>query len=354
MARARRASQPRPPRRRRRRAAVPRRAVARLRRRRGRRGRMGATGTINSIIATVDASISHHIPPSIPQGAYVVLRSKTVSPQTINTGAAQVLQFGKWVSDGVNSTGILGAPPFSTSVLGYITDNTQTPPNIGNWISDSYLNGFAQNSYNLALHALTVEVRCFASPTSVVGNFYLGTLKGNISRSGFASYNSMITTLTGMRQMQQFSFYEATIGPVRVHSCPMDLVDWAGFLPISQDTLGTGSSTNLDLNLSDALAPILMVVPSQSVAQAYTVNVYAEWRAIANFDRGIQDMSAIHPVTPHAFWNRAAQVVSSAGGHAHNMVDLGKNILTRGGEALALFGAASEAVSRVGPMLAAF
>jgi len=267
---------------------------------------------MRKMLNAIDARTASHFPCPLANGPYTVIRSKTVVVAATNAVDTCILSFGSF-KDAQAIGGITQGPPWCTPILGYLTYTNLARPEVFRWIPDSYLSGSATNAYNLSLHALTVEVRCYSTPTTAGGDFYLGTLRQNFSRRQQIDYPSMASTFIGTRQAKHYSCYEATLAPRVAHSCPMDMVNYASMDPIGPTPLGSLATTGFDVTMDDAMSPIVCVIPPG--AASLTFNIYAEWRTINNVDRAIADMAKVHPVTNPNHWQSLVSAVHEHGGN---------------------------------------
>lgn len=223
---------------------------------------------------------------------YTVIRDKQVVTLATSTTAATNLVY------------LLG--PFQALASGY------TIPRIGVWGIGTGVPTSGENAIALTnisstvlgrfrLHRFAATVSCTGcnaagvTPDGVVG---LGVLRGPIDRSAFATYNALGTYLLGRQEVEQVSNYSLMVQPARVVGYALDRVSYDQFSLI-------GSTPNASDLMSDAMAPIAVVLPNTVAVVSITVTIHSEWTVMYSSDPILQSTHTTHSHGSDTLWEEA-------------------------------------------------
>lgn len=325
-------------------AAAARRAAARRRAQPKRTVRRQAALPMHkSIVDALDARVVAHVAPPMPGTAYTVLRYKDFFTISQQAATDTIAVFGSFVSDDANYGRC------QANVLGFNVLGTTVPPNVANWYQSGFATAGSLGALDASLHALTVTVRSFATATTAEGDFYLGTLPNRPDRAQYsADYTAFASTLKARPQMRHMSMYEATISPRSVTTCPLDVTDWSTLLPLDCPII---SGSPGDIKTSDRLTPIYLVIPARTATKVFAIDVYSEWRVIANADATLASTAALRSPPPSGFWNTAARLISTYGGH---ILDAGVGYAAARGGLGRLVPVGGAMIERALPMMGGF
>lgn len=312
------------------RAQRPAKQAQRAPRARKQRPTRGRARKIRLDMGILDARIGRHLSAPAVSGPYLVQRTRNVFDlPSINT-ATTILAFGAMRSGGeLNNTSLSLT---SCQAIGWQATTLNTSPAVTAWFADTRMAGYANAAVNCQLHAMTVEVRCFSTPTQAIGSFMFGALKSNHRRVSGETYADLASQLTSDRNMREFSYYEATMRPITVHTAPLDVVEWSmnNELVKADLSLTTGS----EARLTDRLSPIYFVIPPSTGSNILRIRVYCEWRVVHNSDPMLRDAMSAHQPGTQAAWAALQSATHEAGGHFNT-----------------LSSAAQQAAQYVGPVL---
>jgi len=263
----------------------------------------------NTALIALDARHNTHIPPS-NGGIYTVVRGRLNYQLTTTTVAAggnyNVAIIGEYTNTTTagSVTNLLMVNGGGVGVPGSTAgDALQTDPIVAT----------TAGTCQLRLHAVTLTLQCLGGGSTIPdGCAYVGTLRGRGRRNvaNFATWNAMATTLIGRNELRVYSAYELLNGLVQV-SFPLDEKEWEGFGEYAAaDTVTSGNN-----QLTDALAPIIIVLPASVATQTYLAVVHTEWRVMYNMDNVV--LASTHTQHGNArpgYWRGVSNFAANSAG----------------------------------------
>jgi len=139
------------------------------------------------------------------------------------------------------------------------------------------------------------------------GKFYFGTLRGNVDRTAFASYNALSNFLVNRSEMKECTAYDAFTTPKVMSTSPNDWISWEQW-----DILGTNATTTAFAD--DSLNTIAIVFRPTVNTQAYDIQVDVEWTLQYTADPVMQSLHRTHAATPDSVFDEARSFVANHSG----------------------------------------
>jgi hypothetical protein len=157
--------------------------------------------------------------------------------------------------------------------IGIYGVGTNVPGTTEAYLNDTTVAAFPAGT-NLRLHAMTVSVQAGVGAQDAKGWLYLGTMPGNVARTGFLTWNQIAGTVITRREARTYSAYETLAHPAVKSTAPSDVTQWSSF-----DRLALDSPSGLTYQLDTTLPIVLVLLPTAATVD-YLVTVNCEWRVL--------------------------------------------------------------------------
>jgi len=266
--------------------------------RRRRRRRSGRGGSANLLLLS-----SHHHPQFVPE-------SLAHQPCTFVEERIPITVSNATTS---NSTVVVVAPfftPAGTSLslkLGEYGSGA-TVPGVGTQIYGIQLTNYGGKA-SVRINRLKVAITNTGAGSSYPsGLVWAGALDSPLDFATFASYNNLADFLTGRTQIKDFTAFSLMDRREGFVSAPIDFIDWERYYPLNTSA-GASPST------ADILRPVVVILPTNTVASTYLVTLHVEWCVLFENDGVLQSTHKLHPHVPTKRVQQAAAHASVASGY---------------------------------------
>jgi len=290
-------------------------------------------------VGLLDASIPSHLPGPRSCASYTVVRDRLDVP--LQTGASdQVAVIGGYMSrqSGTNQDH-MSSVVFISGAGADIPGTTET------LTSSTFMAGAATGSYDVSLHALSVEVLCDGTSGGQVPNgaIYVGVPEMGIERTSYATWAAMATAFKTKKGMSRFTAYEVMNRPQKIVTYPLDAVAFSSFCPIT-------SVANSSCFHGRALCPIVVILPANLNLVDFTFRVHLHWRLRANTDALLQSTQTTHTPAPEQLWATLTNGLSAVGGLV-SQAPAAYAAAQQGYDTMNLIGATMNKLSRAAPLM---
>lgn len=251
--------------------------------------------------SAADARIAYHVPAPGPATSYTVVRDRVVVSFTSSTTQWRTFLIGPHTNTAVgpNSGPLVAIYGLGANVPG--TVETQVPSPL--------LNGYASDTINAMLHAVTAEIVCTSSTTVANGLVYIGAIRGRPRRATYPTWDDLGSALVSRSDLRSRTAVQLAMQPAAFTTYPLDATEWAMIHPWATANPTTGNNVAMD-----TLAPIVCVVPPSAAATSFNLTIYTEWRVIFNNDNLLASTQVYHKPSTNDFWSGVGSTLHNVGG----------------------------------------